>query len=118
MSIGLYLTAVVFELMFGGLVFRPVAALSNVEVLRTALKLVLGTISVVTLFTANYYGRQSLSRRLSDSRKMERFFRKMSVRLEERGQTEELLTLLAREELIENGNWCSYQRDNTPDFSL
>ena len=22
------------------------------------------------------------------------------------------------EELIENGNWCSYQRDNTPDFSL
>ena len=21
-------------------------------------------------------------------------------------------------ELIENGNWCSYQRDNTPDFSL
>ena len=118
LSIGLYLTAVVFELMFGGLVFRPVASLSNVEFWRTALKLVLGTISVVTLFTANYYGKQSLSRRLSDSRKMERFFRRMSVRLEERGQTEELLTLLAREELIENGNWCSYQRDNTPDFSL
>ena len=118
LSIGLYLTAVVFELMFGGLVFRPVEPLSNVEFWRTALKLVLGTISVVTLFTANYYGRQSLSRRLSDSRKMERFFRKMSVRLEERGQTEELLTLLAREELIENGNWCSYQRDNTPEISF
>ena len=24
----------------------------------------------------------------------------------------------AREELIENGNWCSYQRDNRPDISL
>ena len=34
------------------------------------------------------------------------------------GFTKYLLELIAREELIENGNWCSYQRDNTPDFSL
>ena len=34
------------------------------------------------------------------------------------GQDENLLLLLVREELIENGNWCSYQRDNTPDVNL
>ena len=82
------------------------------------MKIFLGTISAVTLFVANYYGRLSLPRTHSDHRKMERFYDKMSALLAERGQTDELLTLLAREELIENGNWCSYQRDNTPDISL
>lgn len=42
----------------------------------------------------------------------------MSARLKEHGQTEEQLTVLAREELMENGNWCTYQRDNAPDISL
>ena len=42
----------------------------------------------------------------------------MSAEIEKRGQTEALLTVLAREELTENGNWCSYQRDNKPDLSL
>ena len=42
----------------------------------------------------------------------------MSALIERYGLTEELLTLLAREELTENGNWCSYQRDNRPDISL
>ena len=38
--------------------------------------------------------------------------------IQEEGQTDALLTALAREELIENGNWCSYQRDNAPEISL
>ncbi len=49
---------------------------------------------------------------------MARFYEKAAARLEADGQTEALLTVLAREELIENGNWCSYQRDNKPDLSL
>ena len=42
----------------------------------------------------------------------------MSSALAEHGQSEALLEQLAREELIENGNWLSYQRDNAPDISL
>ena len=42
----------------------------------------------------------------------------MSALLLQYGQTEELLTVLAREELTENGNWVSYQRDNKPDISI
>ena len=53
-----------------------------------------------------------------DREAMERFFAEMTRRLAEQGQTDELLAHAAHEELIENGNWCSYQRDNTPDFNL
>ena len=45
-------------------------------------------------------------------------YRRMEEELERRGQAEELLETIAREELAENGNWCSYQRDNAPELSL
>jgi len=118
LSILLYLLALLFELFCGGALTAPLLPAENAEGWRTMLKIVLGSISAVTLFVANYYGRLSLSRVLSDHGKMERFFARMSERLQEEGQTDALLTTLAREELIENGNWCSYQRDNAPEISL
>lgn len=117
-SIVLYVAALAFELAFGGLVLTPVAALTNIGFWRAVLKIALGSLSAATLFIANYYGKLSLPRKLSDHEKMERFFTAISDQLARGGQTEELLRRLARDELIENGNWCSYQRDNTPDFSL
>ena len=118
MSVALYLAAVGFELFGGGLLFRPGLAQLNMELCRTVLKIALGTMSAVTLFVANYYGRLSLPRTLSDHQKMERFYDRMAARLERDGQTEALLETLAREELIETGKWSSYQRDNKPDISL
>ena len=82
------------------------------------MKLVLGSISAATLFISNYYGKLSLSRGVEDHVKMAAFYQKILDRLFIYGQDESLLLLLAREELIENGNWCSYQRDNAPDFTL
>ncbi|MBQ9188679.1 MAG: hypothetical protein IJ138_05080, partial [Clostridia bacterium] len=64
------------------------------------------------------YGRLSLSRVTTDHVKMTRFYVAVLDRIDSYGETEDLLRLIAREELIENGNWCSYQRDNTADFSL
>ncbi len=118
LSVGLYLLGVGYELLCGGLIFHPAIRVADVELWRTALKILMGTISAVTLFTANYYGRLSLPRTLSDHQKMERFYAKMSSQLEKRGQTDKLLEVLAREELTENGNWCSYQRDNKPDIAI
>ena len=118
LSILLYVMALLFELFCGGVLTAPLLPAANAESWRTLLKIVLGSISAVTLFVANYYGRLSLSRVLSDHGKMARFFARMSGKLREEGQTEALLTTLAREELIENGNWCSYERDNQPEFSL
>ena len=116
-SIVLYVTALIFELIFGGLLPR-VPAILNAEACRTFLKLVLGSISAATLFISNYYGKLSLSRGVEDHEKMATFYQRISERLALCGQDESLLLLLAREELIENGNWCSYQWDNTPDLSL
>ncbi len=118
LSISLYVLAVLFELLCGGLIFPPAIKVASAEGWRTFLKIALGSISAVTLFTANYFGRLSIPRRCSDHSKMERFFGKIAVQLQLQGQTDELLTALAREELTENGNWCSYQRDNTPNLNL
>ena len=118
LSVSLYLGAVVYEFLCGGLILAPSVHVADVELWRTVLKIILGTISAVTLFVSSYYGRLSFPRILSDHRKMERFYRVMADRLERYGQTEELLTVLAREELIENSNWCSYQRDNKPDMII
>ena len=117
-SASLYVAALMFEGLFGGLTSSPLAALQNIEGYRTLLKVTLGTLSTATIFIANYYGKQSLSRKLSDHGKMGAFYARISEMLEEYGQSEALLERLAREELIENGNWLSYQRDNTPDISL
>ena len=117
-SASLYVAALAFEGRFGGLAPRPLAALQNIEEYRALLKVALGTLSTATIFIANYYGKQSLSRKLSDHGKMGAFYARISEMLEEYGQSEALLERLAREELIENGNWLSYQRDNTPDISL
>ena len=117
-SVTLYILAVLFELLCGGLIFSPRFAVANVEIFRTLLKIALGTLSASTLFIAGYYGKLSLPRSTSDHAKMARFYEKMSAQLLLRGQTDELLRTLAREELIENGDWCSYQRDNAPDISI
>ena len=90
----------------------------DAEVYRTILKIVLGLLSALTLLIAGYYGNLSLPRTRSDHRKMERFYTEMGENLARFGQSDALLTHIAREELIENGNWCSYQRDNTPDICI
>ena len=118
LSIGLYLLGVAYELLCGGLIFHPVLPLANMETGRTVLKILIGTLSAVTLFTADYYGKLSLSRATSDHKKMERFYQRMADVLDRRGQTEEVLSALAREELTENAGWFSYQQDNTPDIGL
>ena len=116
-SVFLYVAALVFELLLGGLL-SPDKAIAGAEICRTVLKLILGAISAATLFISNYYGRLSLSRSVSDHEKMAGFYGRIIQRARISGLDESLLLLLAREELIENGNWCSYQRDNAPDFSL
>jgi hypothetical protein len=117
-SVALYVLALVFEVLFGGLFLPTAASPQLIGLWRTLLKVVLGLISASTLFIANYYGKQSLPRTVADHGKMKRFYAEVSGQLERFGQTEELLRTLAAEELVENGNWCSYQRDNTPDVNL
>ena len=117
-AILLYCGGIVFELLCGGLIFPPAVHVQDPAFWRTVLKILLGTVSAGTLFLASYYGKMSLERKRTDHAKMEAFFRTVDRQTEAWGQTEELLETLAREELTENGNWCSYQRDNAPELNL
>jgi len=87
--------------------------------LRGVFKILLGIISAVTLFLANYYGKLSLKRKLSDHEKMAKLYKAAQLRWDDPCiAKEKLLIELAEEEIIENGVWLSYCRDNTPGVSL
>ena len=117
-AVCLYAVALLVELLCGGLIFPPAVHGQSLTAWRTILKILLGTVSAGTLFLASYYGKMSLERKSADHGKMQAFYERMKEELDRRGQTEELLEILAREELTENGNWCSYQRDNVPELNL
>ena len=117
-GICLYVGVLVFELLCGGLLTAPLVAIPSLEAWRTVLKIAVGSVSVATLFVSSYYGKLSLERVHADHAKMARFYAWALARLDEEGQTPELLERFAREELIENGNWYSYQLEGTPDISL
>ena len=117
-SAALYVVTLLFELLFGGFRLLPGEPLQNAEFWRSVLKILLGTLSAGTLFIASYYGKQSLSRKRADHIRMAGFYARVGEQLNRQGQTDALLVHLAREELIENGNWYAYQSDNTPDLTL
>ena len=109
-SVALYVVLIAFELLAG--------KRADADAWRTGLKALLGGVSAATVFIANYYDKASLGRVHADHVKMERFFSRALAELDAHGQTEEVLERIAREELIENGNWYSYQLEGTPDIAL
>lgn len=117
-SILTYAVTLIYEFAFGGLAIKPLMILQDPEHGRTLIKIVLGTLSAGTLFMANYYGKMSLRRVTTDHEKMVKFYEKAADQLIRCGQNEHILEALAREELAENGNWCSYQKDNAPELNL
>jgi hypothetical protein len=114
-----FAAALVFEIVWGGLLTgAPRLGADTLERLRTIVKIVVGGLSAATLFASNYYGKLSLSRVTADHTRMERFYREALEIAEREGESERFLIRLAREELIENGNWVSYEQDNAPDISI
>ena len=93
-------------------------SVAEVELVRTIVKIVLGTVSAGTLFISGYYGKLSLTRQSTDHKKMERFYDRALDKLNRYGQTEELLADIVREELGENANWYSYRIEDNPGFEL
>lgn len=118
LSASIYVTALILELTLFGTFFPSLAHLNSPDLCRTVIKIILGGLSAGTLFIANYYGKQSLVRVETDHIKMQHFFDQMLSLIDRQGQNDKILKHLAREELNENGNWYSYQSNNTPDIDL
>ena len=117
-SILFYLGTLVYELTVGGALLPPVMTVRDPEFIRTLIKILLGAVSAGTLFMASYYGKMSLGRVTGDHEKMVRFYEKAADRMVRCGQDEQILEVLVREELAENANWSSYQRDNAPELNI
>ena len=87
--------------------------------LRAWGKIVWGCLTAVVVFVAGYYGRLSFERKAFDHEKMALLFAAASRRYEAAPEEyEAVFRDLAREEIIENGNWMSYCKEDRPTFSL
>lgn len=87
--------------------------------IRAGLKIGVGTSSAITIFLVNYYGKMSLSSKIEEHLRMHWLYNTIEYEVMERKEeSEELITQLAREFLIENAIWYSHQKKNKPDFAL
>lgn len=111
-----YIATLIFEIyMFCYSPFDAVTANWN----RAALKIIIGTMSVITIFLGNYYGKMSLSSKIDEHRRMVGLYEKAEKDIIENGEeSEELILFLAREFLIENSTWYAHQKKNKPDFTV
>ena len=92
-----FAAALVFEIVWGGL-FTGVQRLetTDLERVRTIVKIVVGGLSAATLFASNYYGKLSLPRLTADHIRMEKFYREAYAIAETEGESEQFLIRLAR----------------------
>ena len=86
---------------------------------RNALAILLGTLTVISLLVSSYLGKCSHERKKSDNEKMILLYSNSYVRWWELHnnefipeEIEKFVKEIAREEIVENGVWCSYVNEN------
>lgn len=86
---------------------------------RSIMKILLGMIPAFTVLVSSYYGKLSLERNIRDGKRMIALYSE-ALEAYDNPQTDRprLLKELAREELIETGDWYSYMSENRPDFLI
>ena len=109
-----YLAALGLELFW----VRQPGGAAGTELLRAVLKIVLGTMSALTLFTGSYYGKMSLPDLIDDYRRMIALYETAEEEILAQGERPALLVRLARECLNETSAWYAYQRKNQPELVI
>lgn len=109
-----YVAALIFEIY----IYTQAPTNINVHVIRAILKIVLGTMSAITLFTGSYYGKMSLGNIILDHQRMIDLYKKAEDDISINGEDELELRQLAHEFLIENSAWYAYQSMNKVDLVL
>jgi len=128
-SVALFVLVLVLEFLFESnmtqtLFVKPFPPLlmyhsGQMFTLRNLMKIFLGAVSVMTVFITNYFGKLSLNRKSIDHGRMSHLYAAAKEQYES-GQVkhDQLFQELAREEIIEIGNWFSYCRENTPSIQV
>ena len=77
-----------------------------------------GLLSMISFFLSSYYGKLNLERKRNDHIKMAKLYKEVLDNTKDSLLTEETIEKTAREEILENGNWYSYMKENrlTLDF--
>lgn len=128
-SVALFILVLILEFTFSYSMERPIFSdvfphifmhhAGQVFTLRSLLKIILGGISAFTAFLTNYYGKLSLERKATDNEKMAALYSVAKDRLEHgTSESARVFLELAREELVECGNWYSYCQESPPTLDL
>ena len=85
--------------------------------------IILGGSTVGSLLLSGYWGKLSFNRKAEDNEKMIRFYASANERWNEAksmpyADIEKFLKEIAREEIVENGIWCSYVNENHLDMNI
>ena len=108
-----YLFALLFELF----IYKSVDV-SRLNFIRAFIKVLLGSLSAITLFTNNYYGKMSLSNIIDDHKKMIALYDDVEKKIEKEGEKEELILYLAKESINENSSWYAYESSNNIEMNI
>ncbi len=114
--IAITIIAYIVTLLFEIFIYSTSSQSIDANVIRAILKIVVGTMSAITLFTSSYYGKMSLSNTIEDHKRMIALYTKAEENILENDESEDLIITLAREFLIENSAWYSYQTKNKPEL--
>lgn len=85
--------------------------------------IILGVLTAITLLFSSYWGKLSYARQADDNEKMLHFYSSVYARWEEvrnhsAEEIKKFVTEIAREEIVENGNWCSYVNENRLEINI
>ena len=85
--------------------------------------IVMGTITAASLLFTSYFGKLSFGRKAEDNQKMSMFYASACARwgeakLRPDAEIKKFVKEIAREEIVENGIWYSYVRDNSLEINI
>lgn len=118
LAIAITLATYAFAIFFEFFIYNTYSGNLDLNAIRVILKILIGTMSAITLFTGSYYGKMSLDNIINNSERMISLYETAENDVLENGETEELIIFLAREFLIENSTWYAYQSVNKPDIVI
>lgn len=90
---------------------------------RSVGAIVLGVSTIGSLLLSSYWGKLSFDRKADDNVKMAEFYASANERWKDtkgfpNADVEKFIKEIAREEIVENGIWCSYINDNSLELNI
>lgn len=89
---------------------------------RNFAAIVIGIVTAASLLFSSYWGKLSYDRKADDNEKMSKFYASACERWNEikkyGTEIEKFVKEIAREEIVENGIWCSYVNENRLEINI